>query len=134
MLHKQLQLAQAEVIASGLSMYLSKTPLLVFYIRVFGVKNWLRWTCLTTLVLTAVSYLGSSAYAAVHCSPKGSGMDQGAITRCMEHGHTQNMIHGFTSVFADMLILCLPLTIVSKLHLPPSKKAGLTVVFLLGIL
>lgn len=115
-------------------MYFAKTPLLVFYIRTFGIKRWLRNTCYIILVVTALIYLVCMTYACVHCNPSGKSLDAVFLVECTTSTYVTSICRCFTSVLTDVSILVLPLSTIFKLHLPFHKKIGLAVMVMSGIL
>lgn len=115
-------------------MYFSKAPLLLLYIRIFGIHKWLRVACYLTLAATAVIFLVCALYSGVNCIPSGGVYDAPFLLKCMTNTFTPALCRCFTSIFTDIIALSLPLAVVAKLHLPRARKIGLAVVFMSGIL
>ncbi|KAI1207434.1 uncharacterized protein F4807DRAFT_434567 [Annulohypoxylon truncatum] len=130
------QLQVAMVFLTGFSMWTAKAPVLLLYIRLFGLHKWMRLSCLATLAVMALVILIGDAYNAAKCMPQditSPGYIE-YVTNCNRVGSTVGVICGFVGVFSDAVIFCLPLPILAKLHLPLAKKLGLSVVFLVGAL
>lgn len=115
-------------------MYFSKAPLLLLYVRIFGIHRWLRISCYFTLTVTAVIYLVCAIYSGVNCIPNNGTYDAPFLLKCATSTFIPALCRCFTSIFTDIVALLLPLTVVAKLHLPRARKAGLAVVFMSGIL
>ncbi|RYP73249.1 hypothetical protein DL771_003678 [Monosporascus sp. 5C6A] len=104
-----MRVATANAHLSGAVRYFSKAPLLVLYIRIFGIKKWVRVTPSRTI------------------------SDEALQLYCFKGTYALMIIRGLTSVLTDVVMLCLPLAVISKLQLSPSKKIGIALVFMSGI-
>ncbi|OTA54003.1 hypothetical protein K449DRAFT_439701 [Hypoxylon sp. EC38] len=127
------KLSVACLFTGGSSMYFAKTPLLLFYIRIFSVKKWLRITCYVVLTATAIIYLVCAIYSGVNCVSRDNIYDTRFLAQCEGSTYTPALIRCSTSIFTDTLALSLPLAIVTKLHLPRSRKIALAGVFMTGV-
>jgi hypothetical protein len=134
MLTLDLQISVACIFMGGASMYFSKTPLLLLYIRIFYVKTWLRLSCYAILATTAIIYLVCAAFSASHCViSSGGNYDAEFQADCIANSLVTALVRCFTSIFCDLLILALPIPVILALNLPASRKTALAVVFLTGI-
>lgn len=115
-------------------MYFSKAPLLLLYIRLFGIETWLRMTCYVTLAATAVLHLVCAIYASIGCIPADGKYESTFVLNCAEATHIPVLLRCFAAIATDVVALVLPLVVVAKLHLPTSRKIGLVLVFTTGIL
>ncbi|KAI4866585.1 hypothetical protein F4820DRAFT_416560 [Hypoxylon rubiginosum] len=118
---------------AGFAMYFSKTPLLILYIRLFGIKSWLRVTCYATLTLSFILFLTSVSVAGTACSRSDEAPDPTILTKCIKTSILVGVMNGSTAVVTDIIIIILPLPIIAKLALPLHKKIGLAILFLTGI-
>lgn len=115
-------------------MYFSKTPLLILYIRLFGIKSWLRVTCYATLALSFVLFLTSLSVVGTACSHSEEAPDPMLLAKCIKTKMLVGVMNGSTAVVTDIIVVILPLPTIAKLALPLHKKIGLAVLFLSGIL
>ncbi|KAI1412117.1 hypothetical protein F5Y13DRAFT_200110 [Hypoxylon sp. FL1857] len=126
------QLGEADIFAFGSVTWLSKAPILLLLIRLFGVKIWLRIIAYVALVVSGLIVLGATSYSAALCDPKGlGGIDFSA--QCALAGARGSIIVGFVGLILDLTIFVLPLPVIFRLNLPFNKKLGLAVVFMSGI-
>ena len=106
----------------------------MLYLHLFGPKRWLRWTCYLVLIITFLFYWVNIPLTGVYCVPhSGRAWTPEILSSCSKLA-IMGPIHGTVGVAADLVIFCLPLPIVHSLNLPPRKRIGLAVVFLVGIL
>ncbi|KAI1371224.1 hypothetical protein F4677DRAFT_450646 [Hypoxylon crocopeplum] len=117
----------------GAAMYFAKVPLLLFYIRIFSIKKWLRITCYVVLAATAVVYLVCAIYSGANCIPGNGIYDVPFQLQCEARTLIPALCRCFTSIFTDVVALSLPLAVVTRLHLPRTRKIGLALVFMTGI-
>ncbi|KAI1260602.1 hypothetical protein F5Y18DRAFT_251629 [Xylariaceae sp. FL1019] len=120
------------------AVWFSKAPLLLLYIRMFGVKNAVRYTCYATLVVSGIAYFTLSTYLAVVCDPVRLGIEDEAHfdrykNRCTALYARVGFIPACSlSVFQDVLNLALPIPVIWSLKLNRRKKIGLAFVFAWG--
>ncbi|KAI1504831.1 hypothetical protein F5X99DRAFT_371110 [Biscogniauxia marginata] len=127
------RLAAACIFTATAAMYFAKLPLLILFLRSFGVKKWLRYTCYTLMVITAVGFLAAALYTGVNCSPEiHTSLGDPYLFRCVSATFYTTVSRNSLSLIVDMVIFVLPLPIVTKLKLPLRKKIGLALVFLTG--
>ncbi|KAI0971689.1 hypothetical protein F4678DRAFT_472207 [Xylaria arbuscula] len=117
----------AEAIIRSFSIYFAKAPVLVLYVRLFGIRKWFRVTVWTTLGVSFFIFLGSLLYASVKCSA-GKVYDQITELGCINAGGRNGLVHGVASLTLDLIIFVLPLPIVFHLHLSTNKKIGFAIV------
>ncbi|KAI0884950.1 uncharacterized protein GGS22DRAFT_188228 [Annulohypoxylon maeteangense] len=116
-------------------MYLSKTPLLILYIRLFGVKNWLRIISYVTLVVYLIPSLTTVIVVGATCSRSVAAIDDIYILeKCLETTLSVGVVNGSTAVITDIIVILLPLPVIARLSLPFYKKVGIAMVFLTGII
>lgn len=118
-----------------LSMYFAKAPILALYIRLFGVKPWVRYTCYITLAATLLQLLAAAALVGASCAPLAKeGFKSDKTATCLASVFNVGIWNGLVSVITDIIALVIPILIVMKLHLPLHKRIGLGFVFLSGVL
>ncbi|KAI1090079.1 hypothetical protein F5B19DRAFT_464583 [Rostrohypoxylon terebratum] len=114
-------------------MYLSKTPLLVLYLKTFGVKQWLRITSYATLVISLIIFLTTTAIVGAICSRKVVTEDDiFLLETCLKTTVSVGVAQGSTAVVTDIITILLPLPAIAGLNLPFHKKIGIALVFLTG--
>ncbi|KAI0141773.1 hypothetical protein GGR57DRAFT_398634 [Xylariaceae sp. FL1272] len=124
---------------SVITTWFCKAPLLLFYIRLFGVKDIVRLVCYITLVVTALVYVITSTYAAMECNPYSpynySLGREGYLARCVPLYARVSFIPTCTfSLIQDIINFVLPIPLIWRLNLSRSKKVGLCFVFVWGSL
>ncbi|KAK8135354.1 hypothetical protein PG984_003294 [Apiospora sp. TS-2023a] len=129
-----IQISVACLFTGGAAMYFAKAPLLLLYIRIFGIKRWLRVVCYTVLLATAIVYLVCALYSGIRCVPADGLYDDSFVLECAQSTFVPALCRCFTSIFTDLVALSLPLSVVVKLQLPRGRKIGLALVFMTGIL
>ncbi|KAI0546093.1 hypothetical protein F4679DRAFT_438446 [Xylaria curta] len=122
----------AEAIIGGFAIYFSKVPVLVLFVRLFGIRKWLRITIWTTLGVFFALFLSTLLYVSVECSA-GKVHDVPSLFNCTGSSATNGLVQGIASLILDLIIFIIPLPIVLNLHMSTSKKIGLCVVFTAGI-
>jgi hypothetical protein len=129
------ELATAIDFISGFAIWTSKAPILLLYIRLFGVKKWLKVASYVTLICTFVVFFVGMVYVGVACDPgsKPKPLDAKFIQSCISKSTKTGVTLGTTSVIADVMILVLPIPVILKLQMATPKKIGLFIVFLTGI-
>ncbi|KAI1353334.1 hypothetical protein F5Y01DRAFT_276730 [Xylaria sp. FL0043] len=114
------------------TLWFSKAPILLLYIKLFGVHRWIRWASCATLVITGLVYVAGLIFTLVMCPT--DKINLMAYQTCAHSNTLTGVISGFVSVIADAIIFVLPIRVVFGLQLEPSKKIGLSITFLSGIL
>ncbi|KAI8946484.1 hypothetical protein F4801DRAFT_564470 [Xylaria longipes] len=110
----------------------ARAPILFLYINLFGVKTWLRWSSIITLIVTGLLCFSAMVVALSECKPS-NGTPTG-LPVCIQYSTYSGLITGFVSVFVDIVVFLLPIPVILRLQLPMSKRIGLGVVFSSGIL
>ncbi|KAI2602641.1 hypothetical protein GGR54DRAFT_623453 [Hypoxylon sp. NC1633] len=127
--------AQQSVILTVLarvSMFFSKAPIITLYLRIFGIKTWLRIVCYTTLALLLIYYVVTLSVVGAACSQGNGAGDPNFIEKCIGTTISAGIANGATAVITDIIIMILPLPIIAKLMLPFRQKIGLALIFLTG--
>jgi hypothetical protein len=126
-------LATAIDFISGFAIWTSKAPILLLYIRLFGIESWLKVSSYITLVVTFIIFFIGMVYVGVACTPGSKTLDGPFILNCTTKSSRIGVTLGTTSVIADVIILLLPIPVILKLQMATPKKIGLFIVFLTGI-
>lgn len=110
-----------------------KLSILLFYRRLFPTP-WMRLACNIVGGFLMLWYLAFQITAIVQCIPTRYYWDKKG-----EKGNCIKLVPFYialaaSNVATDVLILTLPIPLVWKLQVKTSKKIGLTITFLLGIL
>ncbi|KAK4183423.1 hypothetical protein QBC35DRAFT_393904 [Podospora australis] len=120
-----------------LTLHFAKVPILILYLRLFGVNRAVRITSWILLTIPLVLLLGAAIYGAAVCSPEGKNnaqLDLAWQQGCMQPSLGIGVWNGSVSVLVDIIIFVLPLPVISKLKMNLHKKIGLLVVFLAAFL
>ncbi|KAI1457881.1 hypothetical protein F4805DRAFT_426738 [Annulohypoxylon moriforme] len=117
-----------------LTMYFSKAPVLVLYVRIFGVKKWLRVISYATLLLSLIIFLTTITVVGATCSHTVVDVnDVYLLEKCLATTISVGVVNGSAAVVTDIIIITLPLPVIARLSLPFHKKLGVAMVFLTGI-
>ncbi|KAI1364390.1 hypothetical protein F5Y08DRAFT_214996 [Xylaria arbuscula] len=114
------------------TLWFSKAPILFLYTKLFGVHRWLLYISWGTLLITGLVYIAGLIFTLVSCAT--DDLTLLAYQQCAHDNTLTGVISGFVSVFADAVIFLLPIPIIFGLQLETSKKIGLSITFLSGIL
>ncbi|KAI0534676.1 hypothetical protein GGR58DRAFT_45325 [Xylaria digitata] len=127
------QLAVAISVFTPLALWTCKAPILFLYLRLFGIKQYLRIISLLTLGLTAAICISGIVAIPPACAPHTTDISDAFIDRCQTRTRTINVYLGSTSVLADVIILVLPMPVVFGLKLLIKSRVGLVFLFLSGL-
>ncbi|KAI0809932.1 hypothetical protein GGR55DRAFT_145803 [Xylaria sp. FL0064] len=127
------QLAVAISVVTPLALWTCKAPILFLYLRLFGIKKWLRVISYVTLALTAAVYISGIVAIPPACTPHSSDLSEAFVDNCQTRTRMINVYLGSFSVLADVIILVLPLPVVFGLKLLVRSRVGLAFLFLSGL-
>ncbi|KAM7190978.1 hypothetical protein V8F20_009516 [Naviculisporaceae sp. PSN 640] len=116
------------------TLWFTKAPILLLYIKIFGINRWLRYVSWLTLGGAATVYIAGLIYTLVNCPIDPSKANFVAYQSCAHSNTLTGVISGFVSVVVDAIMFILPIPIILELKLERSKKIGLAVTFFWGIL
>ncbi|KAI1206940.1 uncharacterized protein F4807DRAFT_208691 [Annulohypoxylon truncatum] len=116
------------------ALWTTKAPILLLYLKLFGVYPWLRWASYITLVVTALCFIAAMAITLAHCDLTDSYAEPATLDKCISASATGAIFSGFIAVFADVIIFCLPIPAIARMRIALSKKVGLGIIFCSGIL
>ncbi|KAI0409963.1 hypothetical protein F4802DRAFT_8513 [Xylaria palmicola] len=127
------QLAVGISVVSPLALWTCKAPILFLYLRVFGVKRWLRAASRAVLALTALIYLAGLVAVPPACAPPARELSEAFIEGCQTRTRMISVFLGGVSVLADVFILVLPMPVIFGLKLLARSRVGLALLFLSGL-
>ncbi|KAI0160501.1 hypothetical protein GGR57DRAFT_499184 [Xylariaceae sp. FL1272] len=128
------QLGAIATFTAGSAVYTAKLPLLFLFIRIFGVKDWLRRTCKALVFASILGFLGSATYVSVRCSPDLHEHDMRLVMSCVSALARGCSARCALSLVIDIIMFFLPLPVVQRLQLPIRRRIGLALVFMTGFL
>ncbi|KAK9777181.1 hypothetical protein AB5N19_12290 [Seiridium cardinale] len=114
------------------SINLTKSSILLLYVRIFGGVRWFRWICICLITIIATYCTASLIVTIFQCNPVQRAWDKSLAGSCIDNGKFWYANGGF-SIATDVIILLLPMPLVYTLQLPRVQKAALILVFTLGI-
>ncbi|KAI1844440.1 hypothetical protein JX266_009327 [Neoarthrinium moseri] len=114
------------------SINLTKSSILLLYVRIFGGIRWFKRVCIGLITIIALYCIASVLATIFQCSPVRKAWEKEMQGQCINNGQFWYANGGF-SIATDMIILVLPMPLVYALHAPRVQKAALMLVFALGI-
>ncbi|KAJ5456701.1 hypothetical protein N7530_011975 [Penicillium desertorum] len=122
-------------IASGNSaVYSAKLPLLFMLIRIFGIKDWLRWTCIFLIVVGTLGGVITLLYAGISCSPDLHEPTPPFLFSCVGALTNATIARGSISLAVDVIVFVVPIPVIVDLKMPLRRKIGVAFVFATGLL
>jgi hypothetical protein len=122
-------------IASGNSaVYSAKLPLLFMLIRIFGIKDWLRWTCIFLIVVGTLGGVVTLLYAGISCSPDLHEPTPPFLFSCVGALTNATIARGSISLAVDVIVFVVPIPVIVDLKMPLRRKIGVAFVFATGLL
>ncbi|KAI1121768.1 hypothetical protein F5Y10DRAFT_255622 [Nemania abortiva] len=123
----------AQAFIAGIALWIAKAPILVLFVRIFGIKRWVRAVSYTTIATTFIVFIGALIPVGVKCSPDGKVLDAQYLAGCLPNTLNVGLAHGVTALFTDVTIFIIPLPVIFSLNLSWAKRFGLLVVFVTGL-
>ncbi|KAI1739689.1 hypothetical protein F4680DRAFT_448686 [Xylaria scruposa] len=115
-----------------ISLCLTKSSILLLYLRIFGNVKWLRRTCYALLALMALYYTGATMATIFQCIPVAAAFDKNvAKLKCISIIPFWYM-NAVLSIATDIIILLIPMPLIYALQMSRPRKAALIIVFALG--
>ncbi|KAI1126736.1 hypothetical protein F5Y10DRAFT_244229 [Nemania abortiva] len=114
-----------------ISTALVKLSILTFYLRVFGILNYIRFSAWTLIILITSWLIGNAVAHGLQCVPVEKIWDSALPGHCLDTVLLY-LIGSIADVVFDFIILFLPLPAILRLQLPTSRKLSLLVIFALG--
>ena len=119
--------------AYNLAMALVKISVLFFYQRIFATTRKTKRNLWITAGLTAAWFTSMTLVALFECSPIKAAWDIGIRGKCLNRWAFY-MGAAVPSIILDLILLCIPVPFLWRLHMGSSQKFALAVTFLLGYL
>ncbi|KAI0908786.1 hypothetical protein F4823DRAFT_466718 [Ustulina deusta] len=114
------------------SINLTKSSVLLLYLRIFNGVKWFRRTCLILLAVVALYCIAVILVTVFQCIPVAAAFDKTITNKvCISNGDFWFANAGF-SIASDIIILTIPMPLVYSLQIPRVQKAALIFVFTLG--
>ncbi|KAE9372996.1 hypothetical protein N431DRAFT_338054 [Stipitochalara longipes BDJ] len=113
----------------NLSLYLTKTSILLQYLRIF--TNRIRVVCWCTLAAITMWGLYTILSMIFACLPVSAFWTGDPHARCQSRQFLW-FFHSSVNIVTDLVILTLPMPILKSLRLPPKQKVALMIIFALG--
>ncbi|KAJ5101067.1 hypothetical protein N7456_007119 [Penicillium angulare] len=115
-------------------LWTTKIPILLVYIKLFGVRRWLRFVCYGTIALSGIIYVCAMSPTFIRCNTSVKSATLADLEVCTTGTTLTGVISGFVALAEDVLIFFLPIPLVRGLHLPTHKRLAVGAVFFSGIL
>ena len=119
-----------------ITMTIIKTSILLFYLRLFGVRKWFRRVLYVTESVVVCWCIATVFPAIFRCSPVRYGLlpvTEQTISHC-DDIDAYLLATSVLNVVVESWILLLPLSVVWTLQLPNKQKVAVSCIFLLGAL
>ncbi|KAI0428955.1 hypothetical protein F5Y09DRAFT_357311 [Xylaria sp. FL1042] len=118
------------------TMIFLKSAILLEWIRLFvpgKTRNAFFWTCHTVAILNALYYTANIIVENVSCTPKAYWWDKSLTGHCL-NGTVLALTSATVNLAFDIIILILPQKVIWTLNLSPSRRLGVSFVFVIGLL
>ena len=130
-----LQKQFSEDILLGPSLFFAKLSLLLLYLRIFGLKKFVRWTIYFALVFAICLYWINIPTASYYCAPRaGKNWDLEELGFKCYKSMIFGLVQGSFNVILDLFIFILPIPVVMGLQMTALKTLAILTVFLTGAL
>ncbi|KAK8017152.1 hypothetical protein PG991_008228 [Apiospora marii] len=134
----QLILALLVEILLPVAICLVKVSVLLLYLRIFRVLNWMRVVSVVSIVLIVLWHLALSVSFAAMCAP-GTGDTQldflaAFISQKCSDTRILVVLQGVGNVVTDIWLILLPLPAVWTLQMPNRRKLAVSSMFMVGII
>lgn len=122
----------------SVTLMLLKVAILVDWAQLFNPlrkRNAMFWTINILLAANVIFYFSSTFLALFHCTPQRKIWDV-----LYEGGHCQinikvmNLVASVINIISDITILALPQWVIWRLNMTKATRAGVAVLFLIGVL
>ncbi|KAI0384248.1 hypothetical protein F5Y04DRAFT_238961 [Hypomontagnella monticulosa] len=111
----------------------TKLGILIMYYRIFSVSTAFRYQLFISAAMVVSWWVGCTVAAFTNCIPlEWSWINSLADPRYCFDYNIFWMASGACEIFLDVLILTLPVSVVSRMHLSAKQKLSVSIIFLLG--
>ncbi|KAI1422054.1 hypothetical protein F5Y12DRAFT_658377 [Xylaria sp. FL1777] len=115
------------------SINLTKSSVLLLYLRIFSGVKWFKRTCIIVLTFVALYCVAVILATIFQCIPVAAAYDKTITDKvCISNGPFWFANAGF-SIVSDIIILVIPIPLVYSLQIPRVQKGALIFVFMLGV-
>ncbi|KAI1460995.1 hypothetical protein F4805DRAFT_351888 [Annulohypoxylon moriforme] len=118
------------------TMIFLKTAILLEWARIFSAnsRKAFRWTCYILAGVNSIYYAINIVLECTSCTPRAYYWD-----KTIPNGHCTNtailsLVSAIVNLLFDLSLLILPYGVVWRLNMSPRKRAGVYVVFIIGLL
>lgn len=115
-------------------MWLSKTAILMVYLRLFNVIGWMRWCCYLGIGFLFCAYWSLVPVSVIYNFPQDGERWDLAMSLDSVPAQLPFVIIGLVSIISDLYILVLPLPALFKLQVSWRRKFGLCLMFMTAIM
>ncbi|RYP67280.1 hypothetical protein DL770_008647 [Monosporascus sp. CRB-9-2] len=121
----------------GATMLALKPAILLEWVHIFasaGPRNGFNWTCYIVAILNSLMYIIGIFVECFSCSPREHYWDKTIPGTCLENANLLSLISAVLNLALDLVILALPQKIIWNLNMSKTKRLGVSIVFLMGII
>ncbi|KAI0539681.1 hypothetical protein GGR58DRAFT_463759 [Xylaria digitata] len=118
------------------TMIFLKSAILMEWVRLFvpgKTRNAFFWTCYAVATLNALYYTANIIVENVSCTPKAFWWDKSLTGHCL-NGTVLALTSATVNLAFDIVILILPQKVIWTLNMSTSRRLGVSVVFVIGLL
>jgi len=129
---KILELILAYQILFKAATMLTKASILLLFLRIFTTSKPFRITCWFTIAIVVAFGVAIIIASIFQCTPIDKSYEPSVPGHCIQVGDVW-YAHGGFAVLSDVWMIILPLRQIPKLKLPRVQKAGLAMIFSIGV-
>lgn len=113
---------------------MTKVSIILFYLRIFPEKKFRRvaWAVLTLCLAAMIAFVLSSVFECTPITRSWTGWDGEHEGHCT-HINAQGWANAGVNIFFDLVTIALPLPQIFRLKMSPRQKAGILLMFGLGV-
>ncbi|KAI8954030.1 hypothetical protein F4801DRAFT_587936 [Xylaria longipes] len=115
-----------------ISIGLTKSSILLLYLRIFSSVRWLRRTCYALLALVISNCIATTFVTIFQCNPVVAAFDKDITNKTCINISPFWYANAFVSIGTDLIILVIPMPLICALQMPRLRKAALIIAFGLG--
>lgn len=128
------QLVAVGIASGNGAIYSAKLPLLFMLIRAFGIKTWLRWSCVFLIIFGTLGGVITLLYAGISCSPDFHEQTVPFLFSCITALTDATIARGSLSLVIDVAVFILPIPVIVNLKMTLRRKIGVAFAFGTGLL
>ncbi|VUC37203.1 unnamed protein product [Clonostachys rosea] len=120
----------------GATMLTIKPAILLEWIHIFAVgsRSLFAWACYVVATVNFLTYFIGIFVESFSCSPIAGYWDKTIESKCIPNVKYLSVISGVINVVLDVIIVILPQKIIWNLNITRTKKFGVSLVFLVGLI